>query len=340
MRQGKLTTDVIVKAGEVFGSAADKQGTLAVALQQSSAQQTRFNNRLKEMSLIILRSGLDEFLAKLFHLGSEVIPYVTEAFRFLFKTLKSIYSILKALAQFVQNHPLISGVAAAAIVYLATVLMLATGRAALLLGVFANMIAVVTRLGAAIKWLMSAALLGGLIYLLSDIENYFVLGNKDGILGDWERFFTNFVELTDLYLSRARVLWMEFLMGVNPFDGTQLTIEGVQKDRAMKDAYRKSPMYLPDNTSSDRLLDSLSPVWDFLESAFRGNPTTWMGKEIPPSQSVAPQRLEKPQTMNINLNIENMPSNVIERMNASDWQGFGRGVAQGIYVGGLGYNIS
>ena len=63
MEEGKVGSDIVLKAGVMMGEWADKQGTLAVALQQSAAKQEQFNNKLKEMSLLILKSGLDQALS-------------------------------------------------------------------------------------------------------------------------------------------------------------------------------------------------------------------------------------------------------------------------------------
>ena len=88
MEEGKVGSDIVLKAGVMMGEWADKQGTLSVALQQSAAKQEQFSNKLKEMSLLVLKSGLDEALAAMFSALVPIINAVGKSIAFVLSLLK------------------------------------------------------------------------------------------------------------------------------------------------------------------------------------------------------------------------------------------------------------
>ena len=96
MQDGKVGSDIVLKAGVLMGEWADKQGTLSQALELSAAKQEQFNNTLKEASLLILKSGLDEFLASMFALGSKAVPVAAKAITRLMHSIKNTFSFLSA----------------------------------------------------------------------------------------------------------------------------------------------------------------------------------------------------------------------------------------------------
>ena len=112
MEAGKVGTDVVKKAGLLMGEWADKQGTLSVALQQSAAKQELFNNKLKEMSLLILKSGLDQALAAMFSALVPIVEVVGTGLAFIFKVINKVLNGFKALYNYTQEHPIASAVIA------------------------------------------------------------------------------------------------------------------------------------------------------------------------------------------------------------------------------------
>ena len=94
MQDGKVGSDIVLKAGVLMGEWADKQGTLSQALELSAAKQEQFNNKLKEASLLILKSGLDEFLASMFALGSKAVPVAAKAITGLMHSIKNLYKFI------------------------------------------------------------------------------------------------------------------------------------------------------------------------------------------------------------------------------------------------------
>ena len=94
MQDGKVGSDIVLKAGVLMGEWADKQGTLSQALELSAAKQEQFNNTLKEASLLILKSGLDEFLASMFALGSKAVPIAAKAIKGLMHSIKNLYKFI------------------------------------------------------------------------------------------------------------------------------------------------------------------------------------------------------------------------------------------------------
>ena len=94
MKDGKVGSDIVLKAGVLMGEWADKQGTLAQALELSAAKQEQFNNTLKEASLLILKSGLDEFLASMLALGSKAVPVAAKAIKGLMHSIKNVHEFV------------------------------------------------------------------------------------------------------------------------------------------------------------------------------------------------------------------------------------------------------
>ena len=94
MQDGKVGSDIVLKAGVLMGEWADKQGTLSQALELSAAKQEQFNNTLKEASLLILKSGLDEMLAAMFSLGTKAVPIAAKAITGLMHSIKNLYKFI------------------------------------------------------------------------------------------------------------------------------------------------------------------------------------------------------------------------------------------------------
>jgi len=70
---------------------ANTGGAYEEALKNSQVAQIRFNNSLKEFSVIVMKGGLDHALAVMFSMGSEAVPMVAKAFKELMHVVKNLF---------------------------------------------------------------------------------------------------------------------------------------------------------------------------------------------------------------------------------------------------------
>lgn len=215
MEQGKVGTDVVEKAGILMGEWADKQGTLSAALEMSAAKQEQFNNKLKEMSLLILKSGLDQAIAALFSVLTPLVEIVGTGLAFIFKMLKGIYATFKIFTDFAKENQLLTAIALVEIAVGA--LMLAFGRLALVNTiVFFQMIANIIRVNA-LLWITRLRVLGiiGLFtYLLTQLDDFFVHGKEDNIFMTW--YYTVQLVISELDLMFAKIKYGMFELRTSP----------------------------------------------------------------------------------------------------------------------------
>ena len=207
MQQGKLTTDVVLKAGVAAGEFADKQGTIAAALEMSSAKQTLFNNKLKEISKLILKSGLDQFLADLFSVLTIAVSAIGSAAVFVFKAINKVTNSIKALYEYTQEHPLASSIFAmtAALVLLRPILQAVAGifLSWAVRGLFAinavNASLLITELR---LW----GLLGVFTYLFTAFDD-FKKGVEDNPLTLWYHMVQLLISEFDLMFATIELGW-------------------------------------------------------------------------------------------------------------------------------------
>lgn len=219
MKEGKVGSDIVLKAGVMMGEWADKQGTLAVSLQQSAAKQEQFNNKLKEMSLLILKSGLDQALAAMFSALVPIVNAVGKSIAFVLSLLKKIWTFFKAMGVYVKENPLstifmVAGLSVLALIpivkALGLALSLVLGRAIISAGILnAAFLLMRTRI------LLVYGAVGGLIYLFSELEGYFK-GEEDNFLMTW--YYTVQMLASELDLMFAKLKYNMFMFKENPFD--------------------------------------------------------------------------------------------------------------------------
>ena len=217
MEQGKVGSDIVLKAGVLMGDWADKQGTLSAALEMSAAKQEQFNNKLREMSLLILKSGLDQAIAALFSVLTPLVEIVGTGLAFIFKMLKGIYATFKIFTDFAKENQLLTAIALVEIAVGA--LMLAFGRLALVNTiVFFQMIANIIRVNA-LLWITRLRVLGiiGLFtYLLTQLDDFFVHGKEDNIFMTW--YYTVQLVMSELDLMFAKIKYKMFELRNSPKD--------------------------------------------------------------------------------------------------------------------------
>jgi len=237
MQDGKVGSDIVLKAGVLMGEWADKQGTLSQALELSAAKQEQFNNTLKEASLLILKSGLDEFLASMFALGSKAVPVAAKAITGLMHSIKNLYKfITEGLLTF--NTLFATTIAAAVIgmTFLFTSTWVAFGNAAL----YAH--AAWTRLS--VLMLRVAAIIRPIALMLTALESVSILVDSlsgEDISNSWIIELIAWVDLMFAKISYhmaemslKTTLWRNETWGV-PDDRT---VTGENGDGTSKKEYR------------------------------------------------------------------------------------------------------
>ena len=278
-----------------------------------------------------MKSGFDEFLAKMFVLGAEIVPMLTTAFKWLFKAIKSFYSIIMALGEWVIDHPFLAMLSAALVLLLlnikagiplTTAMQIAfynAGRAALFLW-------------GAIRKLMFAGGIVLLISLLADFQNYFMLGNKDGILGAWEDFFIEWWSALDKQFAITLLKFEMFKQGINPF-GTDMSFMGDIEASSgevfnMKDAVRDTPLGAIVGWVKDFVNKAEDPT------AFPAQQQTKKPSKVVEDMNGAGVR----NNINVTVDFNNLPQSVQNNATSGDLFNFGVGVGRGINLGGLGQN--
>jgi len=86
----KMLPEVAKKLTEI----ANTGGAYEEALKNSQVAQIRFNNSLKEFSVIVMKGGLDHLLAVMFTVGSEAVPMAAKAIKGLMHSIKNTFSFL------------------------------------------------------------------------------------------------------------------------------------------------------------------------------------------------------------------------------------------------------
>lgn len=86
----KMLPEVAKKLTEI----ANTGGAYEEALKNSQVAQIRFNNSLKEFSVIVMKGGLDHLLAVMFSVGSEAVPMAAKAIKGLMHSIKNLYLFL------------------------------------------------------------------------------------------------------------------------------------------------------------------------------------------------------------------------------------------------------
>jgi len=278
-----------------------------------------------------MKSGLDEFLAGMFDLGNKVIPPLLTGFKWLFKAVKSFYSIIRALGEWVIDHPFLAMLSTSLVLLLlnikagiplTTAMQIAfynAGRAALFLW-------------GAIRKLMFAGGIMALIYLLSDFQNYFMLGNKDGILGAWEDFFTEWWSALDKQFAITLLKFEMFKQGINPF-GTDMSFMGDIEASSgevfnMKDAVRDTPLGAIVGWVKDKVASAGDPL------AFPTQQQTKKPSKVVEDMNGAGVR----NNIKVTVDFNNLPQSVQNNATSGDLFNFGVGVGRGINLGGLGQN--
>jgi len=290
MKEGKVGSDIVLKAGVMMGEWADKQGTLSVALQQSAAKQEQFNNKLKEMSLLILKSGLDQALAAMFSTLVPIVNAVGKSIAFVLSLLKKIWTFFKAMGVYVKENPLstifmVAGLSVLALIpivkALGLALSLVLGRAIISAGILnAAFLLMRTRI------LLVYGAVGGLIYLFSELEGYFK-GEEDNFLMTWYYTVQMLASEMDLFFAKTKYNMSQMFAG--------------EPEKQFLDQFGDPLRNYSDVPFSDKMKFTLSDWWGYLKNDpifnhFSGNSSNSPAQAV---QQSAPTNIENKFFLNL-----------------------------------------
>lgn len=323
MKRGLLDpSKLLPSVADKLAKIAENGGALEEALHNSQVAQEIFNNSLREFSYALMKAGLDEFLAGMFNLGNEVIPFLLKAFKWLFKAVKSFYSIIKALGEWVVDHPFLAMLSSSLILLLLNIKIGIPLITAMQIALY-NAGGAALFLWGAIRKLMFASGIMALIYLLSDFQNYFMFGNKDGILGAWEDFFIEWWSVLDKRFSITLLKFAMFREQMNPFGENLDFMAGIDDSRGLLEA-----------------IDERNPVtiaWNWAKGTF-GNP---LDSPVQPQQKPS-KFVEKDMNgagvrkIDMTINFNDLPQDVQNNATSMDFFNFGAGFGKTFNAGGLG----
>ena len=154
-----------------------------------------------------------------------------------------------------------------------------------------------------------------------------MLGNKDGILGWWEDFFTEWVSIIDKNIAYALLSWQMFQ--------EQFTINGADLSFMGHEAPKPIMQWI----------DEANPVtwaWNSLKDAFGDERlTAFPVQKQPKKKSDAIQKDmngDGVRKIDMTFNFNDLPQDVKNSATNGDWTNFGVGFAKTLNVGGLGQN--
>ena len=314
MENGKVGTDVVVKAMQAMGVFALLSPEFQKQLQMSAAAQTRFNNKMAEFSKVMMESGLDEMLTELFGLLNKIIVILTPFTQGLVYTInngikpmvkwlwESKKTILAIIATIVGTGGLVYALTLLTTYGLGAQLVLANLGISLFL-VYGR----VMLLGGAI-----AAILVGLKGL-ADYRN-----GEDNWVHGWALDIEYAMMLWDEFVLRVLLGWEEMKRGMNPFfDKSSFNYSSPEVQKKALDVFRGD-----DNTPGGKTKEQVDELFRRFQE--KNTPKT------PATEQKAAG------VMNFNINFNELPTSAKEALQRGDIREFGVGVGQGMRVGGLG----
>lgn len=314
MELGKVDVNAIVKAMQLMGEYANASPELQKMLKMSTAEQGRFNNALKDFSKVLMESGLDEMLAEIFNGLSKLVTLFTPFIKGLVIALNTgIKPMVKWLWE---NKEAIVAVTAAVLgaagLGYALGLIYAYGSGAVV--VLMSMAKAVW----ALYWPMMrlAGLIGVLAFGLQGLSDFY--NGEDNWVHAWQLDIEYAMILWDTFVLRVLNGWEDMQNGINPFfdkDSFSASTPEVQKKI-------REGMEWSDRTPSGRTKEQVDNMFDrFRESAKPKTPA-----------------MEKPgaSILNFDINFNSLPADVQEAAKSGDFYAFGKGVGDGLRIGGIG----
>lgn len=199
----KMLPEVAKKLTEI----ANTGGAYEEALKNSQVAQIRFNNSLKEFSVIVMKGGLDHLLAVMFTIGSEAVPMAAKAIKGLMHSIKNVHEFVNFV--FTDMHTWLAVTLVAAVTVLGFAIYdLAAGTAvsvAVAQMAFYNLRAAIVAVGSSIAATLAPLALFVTGYLaIADMVDLIKGENAE------ESWLVALVSTVDLLLSNVSVWMLDF----------------------------------------------------------------------------------------------------------------------------------
>lgn len=314
MELGKVDVDAVVKAMQLMGEYANASPELQKMLKMSTAEQGRFNNALKDFSKVLMESGLDEMLAEMFSGLSKLVTILTP---FIKGLVVAINTGIKPMVKWLwENKEAIVAVTAA---------ILGSAGLGYALGLIyaygSGAIVVLTSMAKALwalYWpmLRLAGLFGVLLVGLQGLNDFH--NGEDNWVHAWQLDIEYAMILWDTFVLRVLNGWQDMQNGINPFfDKNSFNASTPEVQKKIREGMEWS-----DRTPSGKTREQVDKMFEhFREGVLPKTPAL---KE--PSTSI----------LNFDINFNSLPADVQEAAKSGDFYAFGRGVGDGLRIGGIG----
>lgn len=332
MKKGQLRPDQLYKLADAMGAMADNSESFNKSLNNSLSAQIRFNNAMKELSRVVMESGLDKALATMFEYAVKGIKYflqnVIPFFKELFRGLKTLWIMFKQVFDAIVNHPFITITLIAVVGWLLAWqagllgVLVAAGRFFTILTPIAKWIAAINV--GMLRWIFLSTTL---ILLMAQLDGY--LAGETNWLSVWNAYVQLLIANIELFFTYVKGgfitagyyldVWIaNWLRGLNEISFGLLGISEQQK--AIFDAeanmFGKNPELLNPGQQQKAIFASM------LSSMGIG------GGGTSTSTTVAP-------VVNVKFDMGNMSPQMKEAIQNGDMNAFGTSVGQSISLGGL-----
>jgi len=315
MENGKVGTDVVVKAMQAMGDFALASPEFQKQLKMSAAAQERFNNKMREFSKVMMESGLDELLTEMFGALTKLVSVLTPLFKGLLLVIKG----LKELGTVISNNKedikgFLAGFFGTGGLLAAFVLLKTQGIG----GAISSMNQFTKLLWGAIPPMARlVGLMGGLIYVAQSVADY--MNGEDNWVHGWQLDIEYAMILWDTFILKVLNGWEEMKRGINPFfDKNSFNYNSGE---VQKKIYQS--MEMNGNTPSGKTPEQVKEMFQKFN------------EQNKPKIS---ERLTNPQSsiMNFNINFNDLPAQAADALKNGDMREFGVGVGSVLRVGGLG----
>ncbi len=314
MENGKVGTDVVVKAMEAMGNFAQSSPEFQKQLKMSAAAQERFNNKMREFSKVMMESGLDELLTEMFGLLSKLVTVLTPLFKGVLLVVKGLKLLGEVIVQNKEDiKGFLTGFFGAGGLLAAFVLLRTQG----LLGAISSLNQFTKLLWGAIPpAIRLAGLLGTLVYVAQSLADY--MNGEDNWVHGWALDIEYAMMLWDEFVLKVLIGWEEMKRGMNPFfDKSSFNYSSPIIQRKALDVLR-----MEDTTPSGKTREQVDEMFRrFQEKSTPKTPAT--------EQKAA-------SVMNFDISFNELPTSAKEALQRGDIREFGVGVGQGLRLGGLG----
>jgi len=304
----KMLPEVAKKLTEI----ANTGGAYEEALKNSQVAQIRFNNSLKEFSVIVMKGGLDHLLAVMFTIGSEAVPVAAKAIKGLMHSIKNVHEFVNFV--FTDIHTWLAVTLVAAVTALGFIIQdLVFGTAvsvAVAQMAFYNLRAAIVAVGSSIAATLAPLALFVAGYLaIADMVDLIKGENAE------ESWLVALVSTVDLLLSNVSV-WM------SDFEVWILQI------RAKLNLLPKNMM---GDTFTDDSVDRANSTTRRLLDADGGKPKVDAGNWFKPQATPSAGASVDQSSTTINITLPQLSPAEVNMISGGDVKGFAASLGNSVY---------